>query len=296
MTDFKRRSTVTQTDDFWASPEQATFAQLCFAYLLISPSYDLARRHRLGLLSNADIAALPADMDVVLGVYDTLGDLKQTSFEQWWPALGIAAFGNEGAKPIVHPIDAIWPTKANLADGLEKRMVGYLDGRFRQQDPQPCLVISVPLSLTKADIADQIKEFIDAVPEGFKSTQRREPVYPLYGQKRDLSGLIRYIKCAMCRADDPSLKLWEIGVIAELSSTYSTRIALGKGTPEDQQSLKMLASRALNRAAMIAENAARGLFPTYDKCEHAITPDWKAMGNVFNDFEGWSSGLEETDD
>lgn len=285
-----------QIDGFWASPEQVTFAQLCFTYLLISPSYELARKHRLGRLSRADKAGLPADMDVVLGVYDMLGDLKQINFEDWWPVRGIKAFGCEGAAAIVHPIDAIWPTKGNLLETLTERMNSYLAGRFQQQDEQSCLLLSVPMSLTKSDVAEQVKNLMDGVPEAYRHPPSRSPIYPLHGQKRDFNGLIRYIKCAMCRTDDDELKLWEIGVIAELSPTYSNRLALGKGTPDDQQQLKMLASRALNRAALIAENAARGLFPTYDKCEHAIMPDWKAMGDVFGDHEGWSSGLEEADE
>lgn len=286
----------TQTADHWASPEQVTFAQLCFTYLLISPSYELARKHRAGLLTQEDSAALPADMDTVLRTFDMLGDVTAVQFDDWWFGNGIAAFGNEGARPIVYPIDAIWPTKGNLAGELNERMNGYLAGRFQQQDPQSCFILSVPLSLTKSDIVEQVKDVLDGVSDKFRKLPCRTPNYPLYGQKRDLSGMIRYIKCAMCRLHDPDLKLWEIGVIAELSPTYSKRLALGKGTPEDQQQLKMLASRALNRCAMIAENAARGLFPTYDKCDHAIMPDWKTLGDVFANHEGWSNGLEEADE
>ncbi|MES3097284.1 hypothetical protein [Sphingomonas aerolata] len=284
------------TEDHWASPEQVVFARLCFTYLLISPSYELARKHRVGALSDADRAKLPADIDVVLGVYDMLGDVKQTVFRDWWRDRGIAAFGNEGARPMVHPIDAIWPRKAEMVERLEKGMVEYLGGRFSQQDPQACLIVAIPLLLAKSEITDQVKTLIDEMPPAFKTTPQRTPLYPLYGQKRDLSGLIRYIKCAMCKSDDPDLKLWEVGVLAGLSTTYSARLAMGKGTTEDQQSLKMLASRALNRAATIAENAARGLFPTYEKCEHAMKPDWVGMQNPFSDNEGWSDGLNEYDD
>jgi hypothetical protein len=283
------------TDGFWASPEQVVFARLCFTYLLISPSYELARKQRLGLLSDVEKAALPADMDVVLGVYDMLGDLKQTDFETWWPTKGIAAFGNEGEKPIVYPIDLIWPTKEGPANNLNERMNGYLAGRFSNQDPQVCLITAIPLTLSKSEIVEQLTTFLDEVPQKVRNTPRRTPDYPLYGQKRDLSSFIGYMKCAMCKVHEPDLKLWEIGVIAELSSTYSTRLALGKGTPEDQQQLKMLASRALNRAAMIAENAARGRFPTYEKCGHALKPDWAGMGDVFSAHEGWMDGLQEAD-
>lgn len=289
-------SPATSTDSHWASPEQVVFAQLCFTYLLISPSYELARKHRKGLLTQADQAKLPADIDVVLGVFDMLGDLKEIAFGDWWRGKGIAAFGNEGARPFTYPIDAIWPTKGNLVTSLNERMNGYLAGQFQEQDPQVAIIMAIPLTLSKSVISEQIKDFIDEIPERIRNTPRRAPNYPLHGNKQDLSGMNRYMKCAMSRIEFPDIPLWQIGVLAQLSTTYSTRLAMGKGTPEDQQSLKMLASRALKRAGLIAENAARGLFPTYDPCEHAIKPDWSNMGDVFEDCRGWSDGLEQEDD
>lgn len=275
------------TDNYWASPEQVTFAQLCYTYLLISPSYDLARKFRQGLLTDAEKAILPADIDVVLGVHDLLGDLKQVEFDDWWPNKGIAAFGCEGKEAIVFPIDAIWPSKPAMTEQLADRMGQYLNGRFSEQDPMPCLIVSVPLTLTKWAATEQIKAFLDKTASKFNDAPRIKPIYELHGTKRDLKGLIRYMKCAMCRCEEPSAKLWEIGVLAELSTTYSERLAKGKGTLEDQQALKMLASRAIHRAVMIAENAARGKFPTYEPNKHALKPDWIAMGDVFDGLEGW---------
>ena len=51
---------------------------LWFEYLAISPSYEMARRHRKGL--RIDKSMLPADFEQVLAVYDDLGNVQQSLF------------------------------------------------------------------------------------------------------------------------------------------------------------------------------------------------------------------------
>jgi pyruvate/2-oxoglutarate dehydrogenase complex dihydrolipoamide dehydrogenase (E3) component len=45
----------------------------------------------------------------------------------------------------------------------------------------------------------------------------------------------------------------------------------------DREMLTIIASRALLRSRMIAENAARGRFPTHEKCETASEFDFKEL-------------------
>lgn len=49
------------------------------------------------------------------------------------------------------------------------------------------------------------------------------------------------------------------------------------GDRYDREMLTIIASRALLRSRMIAENAARGRFPTHEKCETALEFDFKEL-------------------
>ena len=69
------------------------------------------------------------------------------------------------------------------------------------------------------------------------------------------------------------MPLWQIGLKAKLSDTYvglMKKSEDGKGTDDERKMLKEMTSRAVSRGHMVAENAARGIFPSYKKCPHAI--------------------------
>jgi hypothetical protein len=89
--------------------------------------------------------------------------------------------------------------------------------------------------------------------------------------------MVLWVRSAM-----PDKELWRIGVRARVSATYSPELdadakpKAGEAT-YDRMMLSIMTSRAYQRAVLIAENAARGKFPTYTPCPHAIQPDLPAL-------------------
>lgn len=278
--------------DHWANRDQVVFGNLLFEFLLFSPSYDLARRHRAGTLPDSDRPSLPTDFEKVLAVYDDLGDVRHIAFDDWWLAKGIKFFGYQGNQPAVHPIDALLAETPDAAAQLITRATRYIEGRWDEQGRQPSLVIAIPLGLPKAQIMDQIEGLLAETPDDRRRLENRSAKYDIHGKKRDVDSLFRYIRCLLHKSYFPDLKLWEVGMLANLSTTYSERLAKGDGTPEDQQALKILTSRALYRGMMIAENAARGVFPSYDACADAITPAWIEVGDRLGDNRDWQDEQE----
>ena len=92
-------------DGLWAT--KVGFYLLWMEYLAISPSYELARRWRMGSLTKDEQQRLPADFDAVLSVYDDLGDVQRTDFRDWWQDRAMAVFGHEGVKPRVRRVDTL---------------------------------------------------------------------------------------------------------------------------------------------------------------------------------------------
>jgi hypothetical protein len=106
----------------------------------------------------------------------------------------------------------------------------------------------------------------------------KTPKYVLAGKRQDKHSLFRYLLVTWARMKLPKERLWRIGVRTKISSTYSGSLDvtanLGHGVKTDERAaLKFLTNRAIYRGRMIAENAARGVFPSYAKCPHAVEPN-----------------------
>lgn len=262
----------------WASRRDVAYYMMWFEYLKLSPSYELARKMRADELSDTEAAVLPADFDTVLAVYDDLGDVQPVSFDRWWLETAIPLFGYQGDKPHVARVSALRHDTIDPAEKLKTGAVAYVDGAWSKQGGQATVVLAIPVGLPKAQIAKQVSAFVEKFPEAYRNSANKPPKYQLVRRKLDRDSLFKYIMCVWLRANAPKVALWRIGVHAKVSSTYSGRLdPMAKlerhQQTDDRNALKILTSRALNRAHMMAENAARGIFPSYAKCAHAVPLD-----------------------
>jgi len=287
----KRRKYL-RNGDRWVTTEEVVFCRLWFEFLIFSPSYELARKHRAGTLTDADRARLPADFTDVLAVYDDLGDIQRIEFDDWWQDRGIQLFGYQGETPRIGPIDVLVRENPAKLETLIVRADEYIKGRWHRQGEQPAAILAIPLGLSKAQISLQLDHLLSLYDDDLKEIKSEPPKYGLHGRKRDTKSLLRYMKCLLVKAQFPELRLYQIGAIAELSSTYSSRFEEEEDI-EDRHALKILTSRAISRGLMIAENAARGIFPSYTRNEHTVAPNWEEMCRVIDSRGDWLDGLEE---
>lgn len=266
----------------WAKGRDVAYYMLWFEYLKISPSYELARKKRAGIWTAAEEARKPADFDDVLAIYDDLGDVRSLLFDQWWLETAIAFFGYQGEKPRVTRVGALRHDTQDNAEKLVANARTYVDSAWRKQGGQATVVLAIPVGLPKAQIAKQVAAFVAKFPEAHRNLTSNPPKYKLVRRKLDSSSLFKYLMCVWVKAKFPKMALWRIGVHAKVSTTYSGRLEPdGKLSPhqqtEDRNALKILTSRAITRGIMIAENAARGIFPSYAKNDHVTSPDWEEM-------------------
>ena len=258
---------------------------LWFQFLRVSPSYDLARRFRAGELSADDV--LPVDFDRVLAVYDDLGDVQAASVVQWWRNVGLPHFGYEGDKPALVRLGVVsHDDDDDQLMRLRSSVRDYLTEEWLDQGQPTAIVAAIPVGVPKAQIMKHIAAMLDGITKEEIDLRRRlaggEAKYHLNRTKLHRRSVFRYMRCLMVKAMMPDATLWQIGAKAKISSTYSHRLdpATKPGRHEqtdDRSALKILTSRALHRGHMIAENAARGVFPSYVKCEHAVEIDWTKM-------------------
>ena len=267
----------------WAT--KVGFYLMWMEYLAISPSYELARRYRMGSLTDEQLQILPADFDTVVSVYDDLGDVQRTDFRDWWQGRAMTVFGHEGVKPRVRRVDTL-TTKRNKR--AAERVQAFVDGEWQEQAQPNTAMVSIPLGLTKTQITRQLNKILESYDEHLRTSAKPYAKYPLLGTRQRKDTLFRYLAVVWMRSAMPRQALWRVGARAKVSDTYSpeldpkARVVRGEKI-YDREVLTILASRAWSRGVALAENAARGRFPSYDKVEHGLEPNlhelWELVGS-----------------
>ena len=260
--------------------------RLWFGFLRISPSYELARRYRSGELSRS--AALPADFETVLAVYDDLGDVSSIRFAEWWRGVGFQHFGYEGQKPELVRLGVLsYDDDDDQLMRMRSSVRDYLTEEWLDQGQPTAIVAAIPVGVPKAQIMKQIAAMLGGIAQEEREHKRqlvgRTAEYRLVQAKLHQRSVGQYLATVLAKAQSPSSTLWQIGALANLSYTHSRWLdpaatPTGKDQIDARDRLKILTSRALHRGHMIAENAARGIFPSYAKCLDAVALDWAGLG------------------
>jgi len=276
----KRVPITTLPTDFrhsglWAT--KVSFYMLWFEYLALSPSYELARQYRAGKLSAKDEESLPVDFDLVLATYDDFGDVQRKSFLPWWRERGMSLCAFQGAKPRVSTVAALKHSPSKAPDPIPN-IHNYVDEKWVSEGSQNTILVAIPIGLPKARIASQISDILDKYPKPVKQIKSQPSKYSLSGKRQNKDMLFRYMHVLRGRAAMPSHALWRVGVRTGVSDTYSPELDYNaKTVPNedtyDRMMLTILTSRAYSRGKLIAENAARGVFPSYAPCPTAVEPD-----------------------
>lgn len=263
----------------WAT--KVGFYMLWFEYLALSPSYELARLYRAGKLSAEDNANLPADFDQVLATYDDFGDVQRRTFLPWWRERGMSLCSFQGEKPRVSKIGILKHSTIKAPDPF-KNVQNYIDERWGSEGSQNTILVAIPIGLPKARVASQISAILDKYPKSARRIKPQPSKYSLSGKRQNKEMLFRYMHVLRGRAAMPKHALWRIGVRTGVSDTYSPELDYtAKTVPNqdtyDRMMLSILTSRAFRRGKLIAENAARGIFPSYAPCRYSIEPNLREL-------------------
>ncbi len=298
----KRRSPnlsfITVWQDRWMDFQEIWAADLWFTFLQISPSYELARKYRAGELTGAE--ALPADFDTVLAVYDDLGDV-QTDDGDLRTTKQYRFMGHYGAQPSTAQLGIVRHDSAERASDVMDGLEAYLGKQWVMEGKPSAVIAAIPLGMGKAEIIKQIEAMLDGLMPDTHMLADGSPKYQIADKRNDLPSVERYCKVMRIKLRRPKLRNWQIGVIAKLSEAHKKEHLKRRSTrpdydpTKDRNTLKELTSRAVGRGHMIAENAARGIFPSYAKCQHAMPLDWGLLYQQWwaryrKEFASWGEG------
>ncbi len=205
---------------------------------------------------------------------------------KWWRTVAIPQFGVSADRPKVTSLGSIrYYDEDDHFSRLRSSVRDYLQEEWLDQIQPTSIIASIPIGLPKAQIMKQLSAMIDELAateaESGMDTMTGDAPFKLNrSSKLHYDSAVRYLKCIYVKSAYPKMTLWQVGAKAGLSAAHRNLKATDKPTAsnaDDRTKLKELTSRALLRGQMIAENAARGIFPSYAKCEHAMPMDYAAI-------------------
>ena len=255
----RKRHELSVTSD-WRYPRFLDFLQ-------ISPSYRLAHLLATGGLKRRGLA-LPADFDEVEETYAAFGDVTQTYFWDWWLKAAQYQFG-VSLKPEAKVLLKLDLKHEPTVDGIEKAKAEFADYLYVDrpaQGNQALMVVALPVH---TDRKTMLKAFERLLDKHYGSQQQPVGVapYSIIRNKMRESTLKVALKVLRARAALPNERLFVIGNKTNVSPANATtdfsKRARGEESNKRKQ-MEILTSRHLHRAYLLAENAARGRFPSLD--------------------------------
>jgi len=219
--------------------------ELFFKYLRVSPSYQLAHSIQVGDKSKSSAKGL-LHLNEVMKTYEIVGDVFNTNFVAWWETKGHLLF--EG-KDFVN--------------------------------------LSFRLNLTK-DKNQEIKRLRALIDSSYYANTLKESKLKLETNKiryQTLEDRMRLLaeKAYDSLFDKPKRPGWMLLDLAEVINTKHTlryRVKKTTANTYERSYLTMLASRHLKEALLLAENAALGKFPSFEKNPSKLKFDLWKVGHL----------------
>ena len=213
-----------------------------FYYLMISPSYWLAHR-QVHLNESIPESELPDDFDKVLAMYKKFGDVYSRHFIEWWDQTGKDLFADKNTKGrILISIDPTKPKQELLDDFME--LLAKLDSREKKIQSEK---IQFQVNKIRLSSLHNRYQLVLAKAEFFQNKIKKE-------------------------------QLWKLAKYIGINSTKTKEIRLNSkktsANLETRTYLSILASKNLSDALCIAENAARGKFPSLEPIKNGLKFDY----------------------
>lgn len=271
---------------------------LLFRLLQMSPSYELARRFRAGERSKKFRASLPTDFAEVLATYDRFGDVTKTHVFDWINFVCLSHFAPDAHEDAVMNLGNLSAggSKEDLNDILRNLNAFSKELNSRKSSP----IYGIFLVNQEAGMPRLIREFksqfIWHKSDVLKLNRQRYSAsaseLTLHKERLHIEKLKAGIKLLELKVKDPMIVNWRLGYKAKFSKTLVTRIANVNNVYEaiDVQLSKVelgkTTYRALRKFERIAENSARGRFPS-DAAVEFLNFDYFEIALRLKAYDSW---------
>lgn len=235
--------------------------ELVVDYLKASPSYGaISRLLKKGINPNK----LIKDGQTIAQVVNDFGPIYKIQELDWWTSYGMHLYGVE--KP-----------------SQEVRVLGELNAKTKsltaKYHSDDYLVLEIPLSLSITEASKQFKKL--ATQHNFSNVKPAKvtPKYQLLKSK--LSRRTLQLGLDALRQYKNGAPLWAIGnsLKLNLNQCFDPKYEAMEKYSYNKELLGIAASKLIRTAALVAENAARGRFPSNKPFKEAVlTPYERKAG------------------
>jgi hypothetical protein len=258
-----------------------------FHYLRLSPSYQLAIRYRAGNMSEEEKVNLPADFDLVLKTYDDFGNVWAVDYVTWTKTRWRDLFDANEVMPGIKTLAFLKEGQEHKEGEIEAKLTKYLSKNRPQLRYPKTFIMAIPMYSNKNRMLDEVSFALDVYYE----REAKEPPVIRPVPKPKYALLItkirdRAIKIShqiiVIKANNPKWKLWYIAIKLKLSPNQTETIkkaeelraeAKQRGeklhpsqkATDEKLFVNAVVGRYMRHAYLLAENAARGKFPSLDE-------------------------------
>ena len=156
------------------------------------------------------------------------------------------------------------------AETLLGNVDSYLAGARHEEGLVGSVLVAVPLGLRQSEIRKQMATIL-ATYSGHEHNAHQNPLIKLQGKRLRAKVLFNGLRLLWFKSARPQWEHWRLGAKSRFSVTYSKE--LNPANPRrvnstlesyDREMMTKITNRALKKFEAIAENAARGRFPSQD--------------------------------
>jgi hypothetical protein len=227
-------------------------------YLKLSPSYQAVRSHKRG-----EQVELPADNVQVEQVYADFGDLYKIREADWWGKIGRQLYGITAPLPQVQRLGSLDAMKTAIRANWQG-----IDS----------VVVEIPLALTLPQALRQVRKAIEKEAFAAALPAQVAPKYQLAKSKLRIETLTAGVDAL--KLYKRGMPLWQIGnhlrvVPAQCFDDSKAFESHKQLFSENKEILSIAARRLIRTAVLVAENAARGRFPSDRPFAEAMMGDYR---------------------
>lgn len=224
--------------------------ELLVDYLKVSPTYQAICKSKGKAIKDP-----PKDWSKVVQTYDDFKNVFEIREALWWREVGMALFGIQAKKSESFVIG-----NYSKDEFLTKETIKTSIDTWEKMANPEMLVLAVPKNQTRQQALKQVTTLIRSMDFASSKEIKVKPKYKLASSKLQKTTLaIGPAALKMYRMDIP---LWKIAYQLELSVSACKDIDQNNEVAEAKRYLQILASKLIHKAENIAENAARGIFPS----------------------------------
>jgi hypothetical protein len=228
-------------------------------YLKASPSYESVMRK---MAKQKSPYPLPKDYKAVAEVVKDFGAIYKMREADWWDKVGKQLYGISAPLPNVNVLGTLDSGNQSIAtnwNGIDS------------------VIAELPLNLTLAQAMKQLRKQLVDINFSAAIPKQAAPKYQLSNSKLRIDTLQNGLTAL--RMYKRGLPLWKIGnelrLIPAQSFIEKDTDKIEINLADRKEILSIAASRLIKTAALVAENAARGLFPSDKPIKEAITEPYR---------------------